>query len=119
MVRTITCITMRADATHLIKSGSSLSETSGRSNNGKQLLYRPIAGHRDVLPMYCTMSWLAFCFENPQVSYSWLVVSLAVPGTCSQGIKGSCAKNAEVETAPVEEMRKHPINLYFVIFESG
>ncbi|NWS71963.1 F120B protein, partial [Crotophaga sulcirostris] len=51
--------------------------------------------------------------------YRWLVVWLAVHGPCSQGTKGSCAKNAEVEIALVENMRKLPINLYFVIFRSG
>lgn len=55
MVTTIGYIKVRADAAHLIKSGFSLFEASGRSNNGEQLLCRTIAGCKDVLLMYCMM----------------------------------------------------------------
>lgn len=47
------------------------------------------------------------------------MVFLAVPGTCSQGTKGSSAKNAEAEVAFVGDMKQLPINLYFVSFGSG
>lgn len=45
--------------------------------------------------------------------FAWLCLPRAVQ------IPDICAKNAEVEVALVEEIRKFPINLYFIIFGSG
>lgn len=36
-------------------------------------------------------------------------------GCVWHGPKGSCAKNAEVEIAVMEELKKLPVNLYFMI----